>query len=108
MNDSKTFARHAHLELVSISNALNEAYGIHMALEITAYFVMFTAETYNLYTVIMNPMLNRRKIRIAVLLFSGLAYFVKLIIMNQACEEVTSEVRLVLFLLHNILKHRNF
>ena len=65
---------------------------MQLALEISAYFVLFTGVLYDLYIVFMNTSLERGYLKVAVPMVWITAYLIQLLIINRTCENIGYEV----------------
>lgn len=77
-----------------MASVLNQAYGIQVALEITACFIVTTTLLFDVYTAAVDASLPRRYVRIMVQLTWCLTYFMKVVAINHACETISAEVKI--------------
>ena len=80
------------MELNIISKTLDRAFGMQLALEISAYFILITELLYHLYTVFTNTSVERWPLRVTVLVGWITVYFIQLLIINRTCENISYEV----------------
>ena len=65
---------------------------MQLILEMSAYFLLFTGLLYDLYIIVTNPSVERRYLRVTVLIVWITVYFMQLLIINRTCENISYEV----------------